>query len=97
MGSREVEEVLSQHPAVQLCAVVGTTDPKRPDSQVVKAVIQLTGEAAGNDAEAVRKDLLDHCRENLMPYKVPKVIEIMAAIPLTAVGKVDKKALRTKG
>ncbi|HOD29565.1 MAG TPA: AMP-binding protein [Syntrophales bacterium] len=95
--SREVEEVLSQHPAVQLCAVVGTTDPKRPDSQVVKAVIQLTGEAAGNDAEAVRKDLLDHCRENLTPYKVPKVIEIMAAIPLTAVGKVDKKALRTKG
>jgi len=95
--SREVEEVLSQHPAVQFCAVVGMTDPKRPDSQLVKAVIQLAGEAAGSDAEAVRKDLLDHCRENLTPYKVPKVIEIMAAIPLTAVGKVDKKALRVKG
>jgi non-ribosomal peptide synthetase component E (peptide arylation enzyme) len=39
---------------------------------------------------------MEHCRENLAPYKVPKVIEITEAIPLTAVGKVDKKALRVK-
>jgi len=39
---------------------------------------------------------MEHCRENLAPYKVPKVIEITEAIPLTAVGKVDKKALRVR-
>jgi len=46
--------------------------------------------------EAIQKELMEHCRENLAPYKVPKVIEITEAIPLTAVGKVDKKALRVK-
>jgi long-chain acyl-CoA synthetase len=64
---------------------------------VVKAVIQLAAPAREKDPESIKKDLLDHCRENLTPYKVPKVIEITDAMPLTAVGKVDKKALRAKG
>ena len=92
--SREVEDVLSQHAAVQLCAIIGMPDPKRPDSQVVKAVIQLTAPAMEKDPESIKKELLDHCRENLTPYKVPKVMEITDAMPLTAVGKVDKKVLR---
>ncbi|MDT8271920.1 MAG: AMP-binding protein [Desulfomonilia bacterium] len=92
--SREVEEVLSQHAAVHLCAIVGMPDPKRPDSQVVKAVIQLSPRAAEKDPEAVKEELIGHCRENLTSYKVPKIIEFTQAIPLTAVGKVDKKALR---
>lgn len=92
--SREVEDVLSQHAAVQLCAIIGMPDPKRPDSQIVKAVIQLATPAMGKDPESIKKELLDHCRENLTPYKVPKVMEITDAMPLTAVGKVDKKALR---
>ncbi|MCK7515528.1 MAG: hypothetical protein MZV70_73850 [Desulfobacterales bacterium] len=69
-------------------------DPKRPDSQVVKAVVQLNTPALEKDPEAVKKELLDHCRENLAAYKVPKVMEITDAMPLTAVGKVDKKVLR---
>jgi acyl-CoA synthetase (AMP-forming)/AMP-acid ligase II len=94
--SREVEDVLSQHAAVQFCAIIGMPDPKRPDSQVVKAVIQLTAPAREKETESIKKELLDHCRENLTPYKVPKIIEITDAMPLTAVGKVDKKALRAK-
>jgi len=92
--SREVEEVLSQHAAVQFCAIIGMPDPKRPDSQVVKAVVQLNTPALEKDPEAVKKELLEHCRENLSAYKVPKVMEITDAMPLTAVGKVDKKVLR---
>ena len=42
----------------------------------------------------VREELRAFAREKLAPYKVPKVIEIVEAMPLTAVGKVDKKALR---
>jgi long-chain acyl-CoA synthetase len=92
--SREVEDVLSEHKAVELCAIVGITNPERPDSQIVKAVIQLTREAQGKDQEEIKKQILEHCKEDLAPYKVPKIIEFMVAIPLTAVGKVDKKALR---
>ncbi|MCX6001738.1 MAG: AMP-binding protein [Chloroflexi bacterium] len=92
--SREVEDVLSEHRAVELCAIVGLNNPERPDSQIVKAVIQLTRDAKGKDQEEIKKDILEHCKENLAPYKVPKIIEFIDAIPLTAVGKVDKKALR---
>ena len=92
--SREVEEVLSEHPAVDSCAIVGIVNPDRPDSQIVKAVIQLTKDAQAKNQEQVNKDILEYCKENLAPYKVPKMIVFMEAIPLTAVGKVDKKALR---
>jgi len=93
--SREVEEVLCEHSAVELCAIVGIPNPDRPDSQIVKAVIQPTREALKKDREEIKKLILEHCRENLAPYKIPKVIVLTEAIPLTSVGKVDKKALRT--
>lgn len=97
--SREVEETLYQHEAVEFCAIIGQPDPKRPGSEIVKAVIQLTPAAqkpnAGKfDAEALKSHITEYCRENMAPYKVPKIIEFIDAIPLTAVGKVDKKALR---
>jgi long-chain acyl-CoA synthetase len=92
--SREVEEVLYQNGSVHLCAIIGIPNPKRSDSQIVKAVIQLTEDAKTRDHETLKNELLNHCQENLAAYKVPKIIEIIDAIPLTAVGKVDKKALR---
>jgi acyl-CoA synthetase (AMP-forming)/AMP-acid ligase II len=92
--SREVEEKLYEHPAIDFCAIVGLPNPKRPGTDVVKLVVQLAPQFQRTDIEAIRKDILDFCRNNLSPYKVPKVIEVMDAIPLTQVGKVDKKALR---
>ena len=93
--SREVEEVLSEYKAVELCAIIGIKNPERPDSQIVKAVVQLSKEAQGKGQDVIKKEILEHCKENLAPYKVPKVIVFTDAIPLTAVGKVDKKVLRT--
>jgi acyl-CoA synthetase (AMP-forming)/AMP-acid ligase II len=92
--SREVEEVLCEHKAVDFCAIIGMPNPERPDSQIVKAVIQLTKDAREKNPEEIKKEILEHCRENLAPYKIPKLIVLTDAIPLTAVGKVDKKALR---
>jgi long-chain acyl-CoA synthetase len=92
--SREVEEVLYQHGSVHLCAIIGLPNPKRSDSQIVKAFIQLSEDSLNKDRDIIKKELLDLCQESLAPYKVPKIIEIIEAIPLTAVGKVDKKALR---
>ena len=92
--SREVEETLYQQKAVEFCAIIGLPDPKRPGSEIVKAVIQLSADAQNQNADALKKNITTYCRENMAPYKVPKVIEFIDAIPLTAVGKVDKKALR---
>jgi acyl-CoA synthetase (AMP-forming)/AMP-acid ligase II len=44
--------------------------------------------------KGAKRNLAAFAREKLSPYKVPKMIEIVAAMPLTSVGKVDKKALR---
>jgi len=92
--SREVEDKLYEHAAVELCAVVGMPDPKRPGTQLVRAVIQPTPEYKDKDKKELEKDILEHCRENMAHYKVPRVIEFTEAMPLTSVGKVDKKVLR---
>ncbi len=92
--SREVEETLYQHPDVEFCAIVGVPDKKRPGSEIVKAVIQPSSAARSKDKEKLKKDIIAYCRENKAPYKVPKIVELVDEIPLTAVGKVDKKALR---
>ena len=89
-----VEDRLFEHPAVDMCAVIGEPNPNRPGDQIVKAVVKL-GEAYRNqDEEALKKKLDAFCREELSSYKVPRIYEFTDAIPLTAVGKVDKKALR---
>lgn len=92
--SREFEETLCEHPAVEYCAMVGMADPNRPGSERVKAVIQLAPAYKGRDEHALREDLVRYCRENMAPYKVPRCIEFVEQMPLTPIGKVDKKALR---
>ncbi len=92
--SREVEETLYGHPAVKFCAIVGLPNPDRPDSDIVKALIQLDEAHQDKDHGALEKDIAEFCTENMAPYKRPKQIAFVDKLPLTAVGKVDKKALR---
>jgi long-chain acyl-CoA synthetase len=92
--SVKVEDVLSRHPAVDMVAMVGIPNPERPGSEFVKAFIQLVPEHAARDRKAVEKSILDYAKEKLSAYEVPKVIEFMDQLPLTAVGKLDKKRLR---
>ena len=92
--SREAEETLYEHPAVEYCAFVGVPNTERPGSELVKAVIQLKPEYRGKDEEELKQDIIGFCRENMSPYKVPKILAFTDEIPLTSVGKVDKKALR---
>ncbi|MBF0397968.1 MAG: AMP-binding protein [Desulfobacterales bacterium] len=92
--SREVEETLYQHPSIEICAIIGIPNPDRPGNDIVKAMIQLKSEDKKKDSKIVEKDILSYCKENMSPYKVPKIIEFIESIPLTPIGKVDKKALR---
>jgi acyl-CoA synthetase (AMP-forming)/AMP-acid ligase II len=92
--SKEVEETLYDHPAVAFCAIVGTPNPDRPGSEIVRAMIQLAPGYKDKDRIEVEKELFEYCTENMAPYKRPKSVEFVEQLPLTTVGKVDKKVLR---
>lgn len=92
--SWEVEEKLYEQPAIEFCAIIGVPNPKRPGSDMVKLVVQPKEEFKDKDHEKLKADILAFARENCAPYKVPKIVEFIETMPLTPVGKVDKKALR---
>ncbi|WP_428486353.1 AMP-binding protein [Rhodopila sp.] len=82
---REVDEVLLMHPAVQEAASFGVPDAYR--GEVLHAHVVLRHPIPTDE-------LLGHCRTNLARYKVPVVLSVVAAIPKTTVGKIDKAALK---
>ena len=93
--SRKVEDVLNRHPAINICAVIGSNNPERPGSELVKAYVILNpGYLATGDMDVLKKAIIDFAKEKLAPYEVPKILEIRKELPLTSVGKIDKKVLR---
>lgn len=86
---REIEDILSEHPAVSQVAVIGVPHPKW--GEAVHAVIVLR---AGQNADVDELTTLVAARKGA--YQAPKTVEFVDAIPQTPVGKPDKKALRAK-
>jgi long-chain acyl-CoA synthetase len=85
----EVEEALSQHPAVDQVAVIGVADDRW--GETVKALIVLrAGEVASAD------ELVAFARERIASYKLPRIVEFVGDLPRTPSGKVLKRDLRER-
>ena len=84
---RDVEDALLEHPAVAAAGVVGRPD-ERHGEEVVAFVSLHAPDAVSDD------ELIEWARQRIGGYKYPREVHILDAIPLTAVGKLDRKALR---
>jgi long-chain acyl-CoA synthetase len=87
--SREVEDILSTHPACADVAIIGVPDEKWGES--VKAVIVLK---PGH--KATEKEIIDFCKDRMASYKKPKTVEFWDTVPKTATGKIKKAEIRNK-
>jgi 2-aminobenzoate-CoA ligase len=86
----EVEDALLAHPAVAECGVIGVADEER--GQIVKAFVVLKAGISAGDAMA--KELQEHVKQNIAPYKYPRAIEFIASLPRTETGKLQRFRLK---
>jgi 2-aminobenzoate-CoA ligase len=90
IAAPEVENALYSHPAVQECAVIGVPCEER--GQRVKAfVVPAEGHAPGETLAAALKD---HVKAVIAPYKYPRDVDFVEALPKTATGKLQRYALK---
>jgi len=93
---REVEDVVAEHPAVAQVGVIGTPDDKW--GEAVTAVVVLRADAA-RDEESIAKlkdEITMAVKERKGPVHAPKQLIVADSLPLTGLGKPDKKALRAQ-
>ncbi|GIL39677.1 AMP-binding protein [Roseiterribacter gracilis] len=92
IGGPEVEEALLLHPAVRECAVVGSPDGER--GMVVKAFVCLADDRPRD--EALVRELQDFVKATIAPFKYPRRIEFLDALPRNESGKLQRFVLRDR-
>lgn len=90
MSALEIEQALLAHPDVREVAVVGVPDELR--GQIPKASVVAPGKSAG-----FARELQEFVKDRLSRHEYPRVIEIVAELPKTPAGKIDRKTLREGG
>ncbi|HZY41617.1 MAG TPA: long-chain fatty acid--CoA ligase, partial [Anaerolineae bacterium] len=83
----EIEKALYEHAAVAQCAVIGVPDEKW--GEVGKAIV-----VPKPNASATEEELIEFMKSRLARFKVPKSVAFVAALPLSAAGKILKRELR---
>jgi acyl-CoA synthetase (AMP-forming)/AMP-acid ligase II len=86
---KEIEDVLYAHPGVLEAAVVGQPDQVLGEQPVAFVALR-------NGFDVVPEDLIEHCRQSLARYKVPREVYIEESLPKNALGKIAKPVLRTR-
>jgi len=87
ISALEIEDALRAHPAVSDCAVVGVPDPLWGDRVCAAVVLRPS-------TSATAQELRDFAKQRLAPYKVPKEVVVLDALPRNAMGKVTKPEIR---
>lgn len=87
IGAPEVENALLTHNAVAECAVIGAPDEER--GQIVKAFVVLK-----SGVHATERELQDHVKQTIAPYKYPRAIAFVSELPKTHTGKLQRFKLR---
>jgi fatty-acyl-CoA synthase len=85
----EIEAALYQHPAVHMCAVIGVPDPKWGEVGLACVVLK-PGASAGEE------ELIAFMQDHLARYKVPKGVEFLSELPISAAGKILKRELQQR-
>ena len=88
----EIEGKLVEHPKVMEAAVVGRAD----DHDLIKPEAWIILADKADAGEALQKELLEHCKKGLAPYKYPRWINFVDELPKTATGKIQKFKLRDR-
>jgi acetyl-CoA synthetase len=92
IGPAEIEACLMRHPAVALAAVVGEPDPIR--TELVKAVI-VPAEGV-EPSPALAAEIQEFVKRQLAAHEYPRIVEFASSLPMTATGKIIRRALRSK-
>ncbi|MDX1567593.1 MAG: AMP-binding protein, partial [Longimicrobiales bacterium] len=87
---REIEEVLNEHAAVSLAAVIGVPDEE--SGEEIKAFIVLEDGVDGIS----RDEIIEWCKERMAAYKYPRYVEFRDSLPMNATGKILKRELRAE-
>jgi len=83
-------EIIAEHPAVATVAVIEVPDKER--GEVLKAIIQL--KSGYKPSEELKKEIMKWCKERLISFKVPRIVEFRSAHSLTPIGKAWGSLLR---
>ncbi|MDD2474432.1 MAG: AMP-binding protein [Dysgonamonadaceae bacterium] len=94
IGPFEVESAILSHPAVVECAVTGVPDEVR--GQIIKATIVLNENFKHLDKDELTKEIQDYTKKVTAPYKYPRIIEFVDALPKTISGKIKRAEIRKK-
>jgi len=87
--SKELEQVLVQHPGIEDAAVLGV-----PDATYGEAVVAVIQPRPGE--KLLEEDVIEHCRARLAGYKKPRHVLFLEALPRNSLGKVVKRELRIR-